>query len=213
MGKRRSRSESIAIFILLGLLAICIPAYGGAVTQQSAELKQAKNLYYRAVTGDESARKQSAAEFARLAESDPDDPEVMAYSGSLSLMEAGKTWAVWRRYEYSKKGITLLDEAVARAPDNLEVRFVRAATTRKLPVFFERRQQSKDDLAFLSTRVSSAARKGQLDPDLAAAALYFYAKDVATGEQKTKALQQAVKIAPESHAGVQAAAALSHSDK
>lgn len=179
-----------------------------ATVHDLAEMNKAKRLYYRAVSGDENARKQSAAEFQRLSASRPNDPEVMAYRGSLTLLEAGKTWAVWRKYELSKEGMVLLDSAVEQAPDNLEVRFVRAATTRKLPAFFDRAKQSKEDLTFLARRVAGAAGRGQLDPALAAAALYFYARDVATGEQKTDALQEAVKIAPDSQAGMEAARAL-----
>ena len=175
-------------------------------------MANAKALYYRAISGDEKARKQSATEFDRLARRDPDDPEVMAYRGSLELLEAGKTWAVWRKYDLSKEGIALLDAAVERAPENLEVRFVRAATTRNLPAFFNRAQQSKDDLKFLSDRVLDAAHNGQLAPALASAALYFYAKDVATGEQRINSLQMAVEIAPKSQAGIDAAKALGKSD-
>lgn len=194
---------------MLAVWLVCMSPFGVASAHIGAEITKAKALYYRAVAGDEAARKQSAAEFKRLAARDPEDPEVMAYRGSLDLLEAGKTWAVWRKYELSKQGMLLLDQAVERAPENLEVRFVRAATTRKLPAFFDRKQQSKDDLTFLSGRVDSAARRGQLDPALASAALYFFAQDVATGERKNKALRLAVKIAPESRAGQEAAKALS----
>ena len=173
-------------------------------------MKEAKALYYRAVAGDEKARKRSTEKFDRLASSNPDDAEVMAYRGSLRLFEAGKTWAVWRKYDLSKEGIALLDGAVDRAPDNLEVRFVRAATTRKLPAFFDRAEQSKDDLRFLAERISGAG-KGQLDPALASAALYFYAEDVVTGKRRIEALQLAMKIAPQSQAGEDAAKALAGS--
>lgn len=193
---------------LLACLSCGVAVLGATGAYDVGAMSSAKDLYYRAVAGDESARKQSAEEFGRLFKRNPDDPEVMVYRGSLTLMEANKTWALWRKYELSKEGIVLMDEAVRVAPDNLEVRFVRAATTRKLPSFFERGEQSKQDLEFLAERVGPAARKGELDPALASAALYFYAKDVATGEAKTRALQQAVKLAPESRAGVESATAL-----
>jgi hypothetical protein len=204
-------------FMALALLCSALSGYlspcRAATAYDLAGMSKAKALYYRAISGDESARKQSATEFDRLADHDPDNPEVIVYRGSLKLLEAGKTWAVWRKYELSKQGIILLDSAVERAPTNLEVRFVRAATTRKLPGYFDRTQQSRDDLVYLASRVAIAARQGELDPALASAALYFFAEDVATGEQKTKALREAVKIAPDSQAGLQAARALRESEQ
>lgn len=152
------RRAYLILGIIGGSIVGCLSPTGAAATQISTEIKEAKALYYRAVAGDEKARKRSTHEFDRLANSNPDDAEVMAYRGSLKLLEAGKTWAVWRKYEMSKDGIALLDDAVDRAPGNLEVRFVRAATTRKLPAFFDRTQQSKDDLRLLADRISGAGR-------------------------------------------------------
>jgi len=167
-------------------------------------LTEAKRLYYDGIGGNKKSIEQSARIFSELSSAEPENAEVKAYRGSLMLLEAGKTWAVWRKYDLSKSGMTLLDDAVRQAPSNLEVRFVRAATTMHLPAFFSRDQQSKDDLSFIAKQASDAVRRGELDPRIAAAALLFYAQRVAKGEDRRAALEEATHIAPDSPAGKEA---------
>ncbi len=175
---------------------------------QAINLAEAKRLYYEGIGGNKKSIEQSARMFSELSSAEPENPEVKAYRGSLMLLEAGKTWAVWRKYDLSKSGMTLLDDAVRQAPSNLEVRFVRAATTMHLPAFFSRDQQSKEDLTLIAKQASVAVRKGELDPRIAAAALLFYAQRVAKGEDQRAALEQAAEIAPDSPAGKEAEGSL-----
>ncbi len=168
------------------------------------DLTEAKRLYYDGIGGNKKSIEQSARMFSELSSAEPENPEVKAYRGSLMLLEAGKTWAVWRKYDLSKSGMTLLDDAVRQAPSNLEVRFVRAATTMHLPAFFSRDQQSKDDLTFIAKQASGAVRREELDSRIAAAALLFYAQRVAKGTDQRSALEEAAHIAPDSPAGKEA---------
>jgi hypothetical protein len=89
----------------------------------------------------------------------------------LRLLEAAHTWALWRKNSLSKEGIRLMDAAVERAPENLEIRFVRAATELNLPAFFGRHEQAGQEFARLAPQ---ATRNGLLEPRLAAAILFYY---------------------------------------
>ena len=207
-GKRFLRA-SCALFVLLTAMPACLAAADPDVQQ----FARAKELYYKAITGDDKALHASSELLGDLATSAPTNPELMAYRGSIFLLQAGRTWAVWRKWELSKQGIEMLDGAVERAPENLEVRFVRAATTRHLPAFFQRSGQSREDLRFLAERAPEAAKRGQLDPRIAAAALLFYADDVATGEEQRTTLRTATQLAPDSPAGKAAAKQLKSDNK
>ena len=81
---------------------------------------------------------------------------ITAYSGSLELLEAARTWAVWKKHTLSQEGLAQMDSAVNAAPDNLEARFVRALTTWHLPFFFHRKAQAESDLAAIAPRAEQA---------------------------------------------------------
>ncbi len=165
--------------------------------------KQARDLYYQGIYGDKGAGSRADTLFTNLHEQNPNEPLVTVYFGSMRLLEAEHTWALWKKNSLSKQGIQLMDAAVAAAPQNLEVRFVRGATERELPGFFGRKQQAKDDIR---TIVKSPAFKQPLsfEPRLVAASLYYYALDCLDAGNRTEALnalRRSVEAAPDSHAG------------
>ena len=106
----------------------------------------------------------------------PNDATLQAYTGSLQLLESGRTWALWRKHALSEEGLAEMDAAVTADPNNLEARFVRALTTWHLPFFFHRKEQAEADLLFLGPRSEQAAQTGALPPELAAAALDYWAQ-------------------------------------
>ncbi|MEJ7608478.1 MAG: hypothetical protein WKF37_19960, partial [Bryobacteraceae bacterium] len=101
----------------------------------------AKALYYIAVEGSRDAAIASSRIFEKMYSQNPDSSGITAYLGSLRLMEASRTLAIWRKGRLANEGLSLLDRAVARGPDDLEVRFVLSATTYHLPPFFKREEQ------------------------------------------------------------------------
>lgn len=105
----------------------------------------------------------------------------------------------------------MLDQAVESAPANLEVRFLRAASTFHLPGFFHREEESAADFARIASRVSEAAESGMLERRLASAALYFHGEILErrnNGAGARDAWRRAVKIGPQTPAGATAAGKL-----
>lgn len=158
--------------LLLTGLILCL-AHSADPTL-TAEWRQARAAYYKGIQGDSIAYEQADQLFSRLYQEHPDIPLIEAYYGSLRLLKASHTWALWEKGSLSKQGIALMNCAVAAQPDNLEIRFLRAATFYHLPAFFHLRQQSKEDFAYLAKVAVQAARTGRLEPSLAAASLYFH---------------------------------------
>lgn len=168
----------------------------------------ARDAYFKSVEGDASQTQVAKNLFAELGREHPGDAVIEAYSGSLDLLEAGRSWQVWNQHALTQRGLTELDEAVKQAPENLEVRFIRAATTWHLPFFFHRRQQAEDDFTRIAPRAEDAARQGLLPAPMAAAALNYYGqillerKNVSEAQKEFRA---AVRVAPDSPAGREAA--------
>lgn len=178
----------------------------GVVFAASAEtpFQEARRLYFQGTYGNKSAASEADKLFLKLFQESPQDPLLKVYYGSERLLEASHPWAIWKKYKLSKVGIQCMDSAVDSAPDNLEVRFVRAVTTYNLPSFFDRKKQSKADFNFLSSRVAEAVKQGQLDPDIAASALLFYGKICRSEDHPRQAIAAwttAHSLAPLSKAG------------
>jgi hypothetical protein len=178
------------------------------IPSHTEQIRQAKDLYYQGIYGNKTAGEQSDKLFTKLHKQLPDDPLVTIYYGSLRLLEAQHTWALWKKNSLSKQGVQLMDNAVSAAPNDLEVRFVRAATDRNLPSFFGRKEQAQSDLDFIVQRAEVAVRQGSFEPRLAAASFLYYGelcKEQSHPKEAVGAWKTAVRIAPESHAGHEAA--------
>jgi hypothetical protein len=170
------------------------PARSASFNQR---LAQARVQYFADLQGSRGAADQARASFAALAKDFPGNPAVDAYSGSLELLEAARTWAVWDKRSLANDGLARMDQAVNRAPDDLEARFIRAASTWHLPFFYKRRDQAANDFAYIAPRAEAAVKQGSLPPELAAAALDYYGQvldDRSDNHGAKQAFEAAVRI-------------------
>jgi hypothetical protein len=195
-------------FCLLLAAVLLLPGRGSALSNGSAGLKQrlaeARQQYFAGLEGDRAAAAKAQVSFAALSRDFPGDPLVEVYSGSLELLDAAHTWAIWDKRKLADEGLEKMDQAVNRAPDDLEVRFIRAASGWHLPFFFKRRAQAADDFAFIAPRAESAVAKATLPPELAAAALDYYGQvliDRSDNNGAKQAFEAAVRIDGSSPAG------------
>ncbi len=166
----------------------CVAAdQDGHTVAWKEQFAAARTAYYAGLYGDRNADAAARQQFAALVRDHPHDATVQAYAGSLELLEAGRTWAVWRKHALSIEGLSEMDSAVNADPNNLEARFVRALTTWHLPFFFHRKEQAEADLLYLGPRSEHAAQTGALPPPLAAAALDYWGQVLGEREQKDAA--------------------------
>ncbi len=181
--RRRSRSgfslrQRLAVALCAATAFVSSTAFAdlGNFTQKFGA---ARADYFHALEGDRSAELRAGDEFSVLERERPLDPTVLAYSGSLQLLEAAHTWAFWNKHKLATEGLEKIDHSLQLAPDNLEVRFIHGATTWHLPFFYHRKSQAESDFAFIAPRAESAAKRGTLPPPLAAAALDYYGQILA----------------------------------
>jgi hypothetical protein len=81
-------------------------------------------------------------------------PLFIAYCGSFLALEARDSYVPTRKWHKAQKALELLDFAVNHAPENnhgvrVEIVSLRVAVTHHLPFFFNRREQSRQDVAWL----------------------------------------------------------------
>lgn len=194
------------------LVAACAAA--AATHPDPRLLETARAQYYEAAGGNNGALTEAAKLFSQLRTGFPEDPLVLAYAGSTQLLEAKRTFAPWRKGKLAQQGLAALDDAVARAPENLEVRFVRAASTFHLPDFFHRRSQSRSDFEWLAARVAAAVTAGTLERRFGASALYhhgLFREQSGDPAGARAAWQEAIRIGGDSNAASEARKRLAQS--
>jgi hypothetical protein len=189
------------VFLAFSAFSLVMAEESGSFAQRLAE---ARKEYFGDLQGDRAAGTKARASFAALSRDYPVNAVVDAYSGSLELLDAARTWAVWDKGRLANEGLSKMDQAVNRAPDDLEVRFIRAASTWHLPFFYKRREQSASDFTFIAPRAEAAVAKGTLPPELGAAALDYYGQVLIAHSDShgaKQAFEAAVRIDEASPAG------------
>jgi hypothetical protein len=184
----------LSLFLFLFFSAVALAVDSATFAQRLAE---ARKDYFAGLQGNRAAGVGARASFADLSRDYPGSPVVDAYSGSLELLDAAHTWAVWDKSRLANEGLNKMDHAVNRAPEDLEARFIRAASTWHLPFFYKRREQSASDFTFIAPRAEAAVAKGALPPELGAASLDYYGQvliDHSDSHGAKQAFEAAVRI-------------------
>jgi hypothetical protein len=196
MGKLK---PGVAFFLILFTV---FAVHAGADFNQ--RLAEARRQYFANLQGNRAAGDGARASFAALVHDYPEQPVVEAYSGSLELLEAARTWAIWDKRRLANEGLQKIDQAVNRAPGNLEARFIRAASCWHLPFFYKRKEQAANDFTVIAPQAEAAGAKGTLPPELAAAALDYYGQvliDRSDSHGAKQAFEAAVRVDSSSPAG------------
>lgn len=187
---------------------VVVPQSSGTRPSAASALAEAKEGFYGAVAGQKDQLKRSIELLEQLGGASSADPQVVAYTGACRLLEASQASWFWNKALLAREGLALLDRAVAEAPADLEVRFLRGVTGYQLPAFVGRYQLAANDLAYVAARASSAARAGTIDRRAAAAALYYHGLAMERIGEKQAAInawRQAVQIDVTSPGGRDAA--------
>lgn len=103
---------------------------------------------------------------------EPTNACACALEGSLTTLTAHEVWFPSAKISRVKKGLELMDAAVAAAPDDLEARFTRACNNMHLPEMFHRKAIAKDDFDWLEGRIEA----GKLSGDLAQYVRFYHGK-------------------------------------
>jgi len=80
----------------------------------------------------------------------PENTKAMAYLGSVYTLKGRDALLPWKKIKWVKEGITLLNKAVQRDPNNREIRLLRYNNYKSLPYFFQDEVYIKADEQFLN---------------------------------------------------------------
>ncbi len=160
-------------------------------TQKNAfdtpSLREAKKLHDAAI---DASRKEVEASENRLRElmtKEPDNQLLRAFTGSLLTIKSGKSFPGPTALRIFREGVELMNDAVDSAPDDLNVRLIRAINHYELPPFFNRRKQAREDLHWLLEKSSTPSGRAQLTASTLGAVYYYSGLALYDTGEKTRA--------------------------
>jgi hypothetical protein len=108
------------------------------------------SLYKEGAKGNVTAVQEANQLLERLRLEHPDHPLAEAYHGSIMLLIARDKTNSLERLRWAKNGLKLLDKAVAAAPHDSRIRYLRGRSAYRLPEkYFQRTRTVIEDYTFL----------------------------------------------------------------
>jgi len=138
-------------------------------------IKQVQARHEKAVNGDTQETKALTADLEKWTKEQPDNHLLQAYLGSVYTLDSRDAWPGPGKLTYLKNGGKLMDAAVAAAPDNPAVRFVRAIDYYELPFFFGKGETARDDFQILVRQVDGEIKTPYTLNIETQQAIYYYA--------------------------------------
>jgi tetratricopeptide (TPR) repeat protein len=107
-------------------------------------------LYRRGLKGDKEAVEQCIAKLEEGLRVEPGNQLARVYLGSAYTLRSRDLGFGPKKLQTLRQGLRVMDEAVANAPDDPQVRLGRALTTQALPGIFGRADESRGDFLQLA---------------------------------------------------------------
>ena len=166
----------------------------------------------KAVKGDAKETKALTADLEKWTEEQPTNYLLQAYLGSVYTLDSRDAWPGPGKLTYLRNGGRWLDGAVASAPDNPAVRFVRAIDYYELPFFFGKGKTARDDFQILLKQIDGEVKTPYLLNIETQQAIYYYAglsfKQLSQIPQAKTAWQAGLALDPKSSLATKMAAEL-----
>jgi tetratricopeptide (TPR) repeat protein len=140
-------------------------------------------LYARGLAGDRQAVTNCIAALEKMLAERPNDQVARVYLGSAYTLRSRDLSIGPAKLSALRKGIALMDEAAAAAPQNANVQLTRAVTNEALPTFLGRRKIARQQLDQLVAQVEKdPAKLTAADRQL----LYLHAGEAAKSAGETE---------------------------
>jgi hypothetical protein len=188
---RSSLQAAFAVALVCGVLPLsaqtnAAPSVTAPVTNAPAAamqtdpfsdplIKQIQARHEKAVGGDTKETKALTTDLEKWTKEQPDNHLLQAYLGSTYTLDSRDAWPGPGKLTYLRNGGKLLDVAVAAAPDNPAVRFIRAIDYYELPTFFGKRQTARDDFRILVNQVEGVEKTPYVLNTETQQAIYYFA--------------------------------------
>jgi len=118
---------------------------------------EARGLYQIGAAGDVDAARRAFGILEKLHQEVPDNALYQAYYASAFILQAREETNLVEKGKISSKGLNILDNALSKEPDNIEIRIVHAYVCKNLPEWLNRSSSAIEDFQYLRARYESDA--------------------------------------------------------
>ncbi len=163
------------------------------------EIRAAREMHDRGVQGEKEAVLEAVRMLEDMLAEEPGNELVRVYLGSALTLLARDLPPGPEKLAKLIEGGRLMDEAVAAAPEDLRVRFVRAVNHYHLPALFGKKRLARSELLVVNDGINTGAEK--LEPVEEQSMRYFAGRAMADLGRKKEAvhlLRVALALAPDS---------------
>jgi hypothetical protein len=161
-------------------------------------IKQIQARQEKAMNGDKKETKALTADLEKWTQEQPTNYLLQAYLGSVYTLDSRDSWWGPDKLTYLKKGGKWMDGAVAAAPDNPAVRFVRAIDYYELPSLFGKGATARDDFQILLKQIDGEVKTPYVLNIETQQAIYYYAglsfKQLSQLPQAKEAWERGLKL-------------------
>lgn len=113
---------------------------------------EARGLYQIGAAGDVKAARQALGILEYLYKEVPGNALYQAYYASAYILKAREETNLVEKGKISSMGLNILDRALSKEPDNIEIRIVHAYVCKNLPEWLNRGSTAIEDFQYLRSR-------------------------------------------------------------
>ncbi len=147
-------SRARGFFLIIALAFSCL-----RLVAAPNEQKEIQELYRRGLAGDKESVTQCIAQLEGVLHSEPNNQLARVYLGSSYTLRSRDLGFGPSKLQALRKGLALMDEAVAAAPKLPKIRLTRALTTSALPAILGRSSSSRADFETLAENADREPEK------------------------------------------------------
>jgi hypothetical protein len=168
-------------------------------------IQQVQARHEKAVQGDAREAKALTSDLEKWTHDQPQNHLLQAYLGSVYTLDSRDAWPGPGKLRYLRDGGKLMDQAVAAAPDNPAIRFIRAIDYFELPSIFGTHSTARSDFEILLRQVEGIEQTSFALDTATQQAICYYAglsyRQIAQWPQARDAWQHGVALDPDSELG------------
>ncbi|MBN1350936.1 hypothetical protein JXJ21_16065 [candidate division KSB1 bacterium] len=113
-----------------------IPGYAG--DWQNQLLAEARIFFYKSVS-DKAHLEKAIGMFERLKQDEAFEGKSETYLGALVALKGKHAFAPHDKLKWVKRGLTIMDQGIAKCPNDIEALFIHGSTCYHIPFFFGRK--------------------------------------------------------------------------
>ena len=151
------------------------------------DLPQIRKDFYSAVNNQKAAERL----YERLKAKNSADPTVMAYLGSVQAVRARHAFNPYNKIAYLKSGTKILEAAISKSPETLEIRFLRFSLEYYIPSFLGFSKHLETDKRKIIV-LAKQKQFGAMDRPLLLNLLSFMKETKRCSPQEIAILEQAI---------------------